>query len=101
MDKIYEDNAKLFKILSEVNRIKIIEMLSCDEICACTILEKLNITQPTLSHHMKVLEEVNLVISRKEGVSTYYKLNRKKIGDLLMFIIKLTTDNENCICNKK
>lgn len=101
MDKIYEENAKVFKILSEVNRIKIVEMLSCDEICACTILEKLNITQPTLSHHMKVLEKANLVTSRKDGLWTYYKLNRKKIGDLLMFIIKLTSDNENCICNKE
>lgn len=98
MDKKYEENAKLFKILSDVNRIKIIEMLSCGEICACTILEKLDITQPTLSHHMKSLEKVDLVSSRKEGTWTYYKLNRKKIGEILMFIIQITSDTENCIC---
>ncbi|MDF2866412.1 MAG: transcriptional regulator, ArsR family [Clostridia bacterium] len=100
MDKKYEENAKLFKVLSDENRIRIIEMISCDEICACNILEKLDITQPTLSHHMKVLEEVNLVSSRKDGTWTYYKLNRNKISKILMFIIQITSDNEKCICKE-
>lgn len=100
MDKKYAVNAKLFKILSDVNRIKIIEMLACGEICACVMLEKLDISQPTLSHHMKVLEKANLIVSRKEGTSIYYKLNRKKISEILMFIIQITTEDENCICHK-
>jgi len=94
MNKKYEENAKLFKILSDVNRIKIIEMLSCNEICAFSILEKLEITQPTLSHHMRALEEVNLVSTRKEGTWTYYKLNRKMISNILVFLIQVTSHEE-------
>ena len=63
----YEDNAGFFKALSDENRLKILDMLSCDEICACEILLELDITQSTLSHHMKILCDCALVIPRKEG----------------------------------
>ncbi|MEL7598455.1 MAG: metalloregulator ArsR/SmtB family transcription factor, partial [Clostridiaceae bacterium] len=68
MDKNYEANAKIFKAVSDSNRLKIIDMLSCGEKCACDILENFEFTQPTLSHHMKVLIECGLVKSRKEGL---------------------------------
>ena len=51
----YIEKAEMFKVLSDSNRLQIIDMLSCGEMCACKILEKFNITQPTLSHHLKVL----------------------------------------------
>lgn len=98
MNDIYEENGKLFKALSDPNRIKIVEMFSCGEICACTILEKLDITQPTLSHHMKKLEELKLVHVRKEGLWSYYSLNRRKIGAMISFLIKISYDDEKCIC---
>lgn len=101
MKEIYNESAKKFKILSDPNRIKIIEFLSCGEMCACTILEKLNITQPTLSHHMKKLEEANLITIRKDGLWTYYSLNRSQIKDLLIFMLQITfeTNNFNNECN--
>ena len=56
MDKQeYVEKAETFKVLSDANRLQIIDMLSCGEMCVCKILEKFNITQPTLSHHLKVL----------------------------------------------
>ncbi|MCX8075262.1 MAG: metalloregulator ArsR/SmtB family transcription factor [Clostridia bacterium] len=93
MKDIYNENTMIFKVLSDSNRIKIIEMLSCGEICACTILEKLNITQPTLSHHMKKLEESHLVYVRKEGLWSYYSLNKKQIANILTYLIKITYDS--------
>ncbi len=62
----YDDNAKIIKALSDGNRLKIIDILSCGEKCACDILEHFQFTQPTLSHHMKVLIDCGLVRSRKE-----------------------------------
>ena len=53
----YAKQALVFKALAEPNRLKIIKMLSQGEHCACEILESLQITQPTLSHHMKILTE--------------------------------------------
>ncbi|MBD7911548.1 MULTISPECIES: metalloregulator ArsR/SmtB family transcription factor [Clostridium] len=86
MDNKFEVTAKIFKTLGDPNRLKIIEMLSCKEKCACEILNQFNFTQPTLSHHMKVLMECGLVISRKEGTWNYYKLNCDNTKNLLNFL---------------
>ena len=48
MDERYKEYAQFFKVLSDPNRLMIIDMLSCGELCACVILEKFNITQPIL-----------------------------------------------------
>lgn len=81
-----EELILLFKALSDQNRLKIVNILSKDEICACKILEKLNITQATLSHHMKILCECGLVNGRKKGIWMHYYLNREKFDKLFMFI---------------
>lgn len=80
------EEANIFKVLSDSNRLQILNMLSDEEMCACKILEKFNITQPTLSHHMKVLVDSGLVIARKDGNWMYYKLNNSKINEIKKFI---------------
>lgn len=64
------------KALSDQNRLQIIHFLTYGEQCACKLLEQMKITQPTLSHHMKVLENCSLVISRRKGKWSHYSLNR-------------------------
>ena len=66
MDYDYEKNSKVIKALSDPNRLKIMDILSCGEKCACDILNYFQFTQPTLSHHMKVLIDCGLVNSRKD-----------------------------------
>ena len=78
----------------------IVDMLSCGELCACKILEKFNITQPTLSHHMKILCGCGLVNGRKEGKWMYYSLNERTVRDLETFLAEITSFKENCICNE-
>ena len=68
------DVALLCKALGDSNRLQIVQMLSDGEKCACKLLEQFEITQPTLSHHMKVLCECGLVKSRKEGKWSHYSL---------------------------
>ncbi len=97
----YEERAKIFKALGDANRLKIIDMLSCGEQCACMLLEELNITQPTLSHHMKLLSEVDVVKVRREGKWSYYELNRERLQDFEDFINILTRSKEDCICNNR
>ena len=72
--------ALVCKALGDENRVQIVKMLTGGELCACKILDAFNITQPTLSHHMKILTECNLVNSRKEGKWTYYSINCKKFS---------------------
>ena len=100
MDNKYKEYAVLFKALCDPNRLMIVDMLSCGELCACVILEKFNITQPTFSHHMKILCDCGLVNGRKEGKWTYYSLNADIARDFKAFLEEVTTANENCICHK-
>ena len=71
--------AKMFKALSDPKRVKIVDMLSCGEMCGCVLLKCFEITQPTLAHDMKVLSEAGIVTSRREGKKTYYSLDRKAL----------------------
>ena len=52
-----DEVANICKAMSDSNRLKIIEMLTQGEKCGCNLLEELQVTQPTLSHHMKVVVE--------------------------------------------
>ena len=61
------DVSLLCKALGDANRLQIVQLLTQGEMCACKLLEYFQITQPTLSHHMKVLTECGLVTSRKDG----------------------------------
>lgn len=97
----YEDNAKIIKALADANRLKIIDILSCGEKCACDILEQFDFTQPTLSHHMKVLIECGIVNCRKEGLWSYYSLNNSNCNKLMLFLMNLVTDTEDCVCKNK
>ena len=92
--------APVFKALGDETRLKIIEILSCGELCACDILESFHITQPTLSYHMKILTECKLVNSRKEGSWIRYSNNKELISAIKMFWEVITTDQENCICKQ-
>lgn len=82
MNGNYGLNANALKALADPNRLQIIDFLSHGERCACKILEQLRISQPTLSHHMKILCEVELVHYRKEGKWMHYSLNRSKFLEL-------------------
>lgn len=88
----FEENYKIIKALSDVNRMMIINNLSGGEMCACKLLEKFNITQPTLSHHMKILSECGIVNSRKEGKWTHYSLNKERVEQFQNFISNLTSE---------
>lgn len=94
----YDKNARILKALSDPNRLKIIDLLSCGEKCACEILESFNFTQPTLSHHMRVLIDCGLIEARKEGIWNIYKLSISNSNKLILFLTNLTTERESCIC---
>lgn len=97
----YEENAKIIKSLSDPSRLKIIDILSCGEMCACDILQHFDFTQPTLSHHMKVLIESGLVEARREGLWNYYYLNINNCNKVSIFLMNLVTETEECICKDK
>lgn len=96
----YAEKAEIFKVLSDSNRLQIIDMLSCGEMCVCKILEKFDITQPTLSHHLKVLLDSGIVTSRKEANWIHYKLNDEKMKEITEFLQFISNDKKDCICKR-
>ncbi len=74
-----KEQAIVFKAFCDENRILILNTIKYEEKCACKILEKLEISQSTLSYHMKILVESEIVKSRKVGKWTHYKINKEQI----------------------
>jgi len=66
---------RVFRAFTDVNRIRILEILSKGEQCACVLLDDLKISQPTLSYHMKILCDSGIVKSRRVGKWSYYSVN--------------------------
>ncbi len=68
-----KDFVKVMKALSDPNRVAVMKMLQHQEMCVCEIQAALKIAQPTVSKHLKVLEDAGLITSRKEGVWVNYQ----------------------------
>ena len=99
-EQIYMSTAKMLKAISDPKRLRLVDMLSCGEPCACQILDMFPITQPTLSHDMRVLVEAGLVIDRREGKNIYYKLDKEALDRLLQTLGRVFEDKPDCICHK-
>jgi len=99
MEQVYTDTAKVLKAISDPKRLKIVDMLSCGELCACKILEAFHITQPTLSHDMRVLIEAGVVNDRRDGKNTYYSLNADRLAEFHRTLEHIFEEKANCICH--
>lgn len=82
----YKKISKAFKAMGDVTRLEVLDMLSNGSLCACKILEKFQITQPTLSYHMKILCDANLVNCVKEGLWMHYSINTDEVRYIRAFI---------------
>jgi ArsR family transcriptional regulator len=69
-----KDFLKVMKAFSDPNRVKIVKMLACKEMCVCELRCALQLAQPTVSSHLKLLEEAGVVRSRKDGLWVNYHL---------------------------
>ena len=99
----YHREALLFKALGDENRLHILTLLTNGELCACKLLAALSITQPTLSHHMKILCDAGLVTPRREGKWTHYTLcatGKKQAQDALQCITE-AEGKIQCGCSYK
>ena len=71
--------AKIFKALADSTRLRILGLLSIREMCVCEIMVALNLTQPTASYHLGILENAGLVKDRKEGKWVFYRIAEKEL----------------------
>ncbi len=82
--------ALIFRAFCDENRIRILKLLRNGEKCACKLLEELNITQPTLSHHMKILCDSGVVAGRKEGKWMHYSISPEGSAAALKCLREIT-----------
>lgn len=85
---------RVFRAFSDEKRIRVLELLTEGEQCTCTLLEKLDISQPTLSYHMKILCASGIVKERSVGPWKYYSIDAEGCGYAQRLLQKLSFGGE-------
>ncbi|AIZ57294.1 putative arsenical resistance operon repressor ArsR [Candidatus Methanoplasma termitum] len=104
MTRTNTECATTFKAFCDETRLTIISLLQNGEKCACVLLERLDISQPTLSHHMKILVDSGIVDARKEGKWTFYSISEEGSTAAAEMLRELTSvvidddDDSNNVC---
>lgn len=76
-----EDSALFAKALADETRQKIMGLICCQRLSVTEIVEKINVSQPTVSHHLAILRDAGLVKVQEEGRQTFYLLNQEKLAN--------------------
>ncbi|CUS97790.1 ArsR/SmtB family transcription factor [Candidatus Chrysopegis kryptomonas] len=83
--------SKVAKALSDETRCKIFELIARSKEISCKeITEKIGLRQPTISHHLKTLQESGLVNVRKEGQFHYFSVNKEVVENFANYLLKFT-----------
>lgn len=88
----YKKNATMFKAFCDENRLQILSLLQSGEKCGCRLLEEMQITQPTLSHHMKILCDSGVVKGRKEGKWMHYSISEEGLDAVVDFLKQMRNE---------
>jgi ArsR family transcriptional regulator len=73
------DSAGGFRALGDGTRMRILELLANGELCVCDLTAAIDIPQPLLSHHLRILREAGFITARKDGRWSYYALNPERL----------------------
>ncbi|MCQ2473443.1 MAG: metalloregulator ArsR/SmtB family transcription factor [Saccharofermentans sp.] len=92
-DELLQDLGDLFKVFGDTTRIKIMYALHEDELCVCAIAELIGMTQSAVSHQLKALKNANLVASRREGKTIYYRLSDEHVKSIIAQGFEHITEN--------
>lgn len=94
MSKKYIVQARVFKAMSDENRLKILELLHERDCNASELLDEMDFGQSTLSHHMKILLNAGVVQARKNGKWTYYTLQRGAYEQMIDWMKRYVSPEE-------
>lgn len=87
--------ALLYKAISDENRLKILKLITQGDTCGCEFIEKLTITQPTMSYHVNILNQANIITSTKEGTWYKHQINGETIDQMIQYLQRL---KDSCAC---
>ncbi|NWG07773.1 MAG: winged helix-turn-helix transcriptional regulator [Chloroflexi bacterium] len=90
------------KAIADDTRQKIMSECCCCELSVSEIVEKLDVSQPTVSHHLAILREAGLVNVREEGKQTFYSLNQERIAVCCgQIMLKFAPESETTLTVKQ
>jgi ArsR family transcriptional regulator len=89
-EQVQDKTARVLKVLGDPNRIKIVELLASEEICQCEIIPIIGQSQPTVSRHLRLLEENGILISRRDGVKMLYRIANPDILKIIRLAASIT-----------
>ena len=83
---MYQKEANLFKVLSDPTRVRLLQLLIEGESCGCNLIDKVNISQPTLSYHLNLIAKHGLATKVIEGNKHKYYVEKEKVQELRAFL---------------
>lgn len=94
---MFSDCVEFCKALADETRQRILEMLRQREMCVGEIAAAFRVSQPTISHHLKILRQFDLVTSRRKGQQVYYALNRDRVVECCgRLVARFALDEGTC-----
>jgi ArsR family transcriptional regulator, arsenate/arsenite/antimonite-responsive transcriptional repressor len=85
----------LFKALNDKTRREILELLKERDLTAGDIANQFNISKPSISHHLDLLRQANLVTSCKQGQFIYYSINTTVVDEILTWLLQFKKSTKN------
>lgn len=82
-DRTFRGMEAFFSSLGDVTRLKILKVIGDEELCSCEVMAALELTQPTTSHHLGILERAGVLSSRRNGKWVFYRISNPKIRSWL------------------
>jgi DNA-binding transcriptional ArsR family regulator len=91
-DREFRENETFFSSLGDVTRLKILKVIGDEELCSCEVMAALDLTQPTTSHHLGILERAGVLSSRRDGKWVFYRIATPKIKTWLTKTMDMMED---------
>ena len=91
-DLKFRENETFFSSLGDVTRLKMLKLIGDEELCSCEVMAALDLTQPTTSHHLGILERAGVLSSRRDGKWVFYRISTSKIRIWLAKAFNMTGD---------
>lgn len=83
------DAAAVFALLADTTRVRILSMLAVSDLCVCEMADLLNMSQPAISHHLRVLRQFDAIRFRKWGQRTVYAISENETGETIRRLLKV------------
>jgi len=79
----YRELELFFSALGDTTRLKMLKLIADEELCSCEVMAALELTQPTTSHHLGILERAGLLTSKRNGKWVFYKITNSRVQSLV------------------